>query len=505
MSYNISLTNNTVIGTIADGTYDSTYTSLKLVGRNYSNYGQYMTDNLVHLLENFASTSAPLHPLNGQLWWDVGSNALKAYYVQQPSGTATWKTVGGATYSGTAPSLGVGGDMWWDSNNQQLYVYSGSDWVLVGPTYKVGLGKSGAIWETISDGTLNHDVVSIYLDGTRTAVIVQNTDSTFTPSPSITGFSVLNPGYNMAGGFTVWGTANNASYFNGLNSSQFLRTTGTNNASGNLNINNDVGISVGASNKSTFSISGTDLKITNTTTGGLVGIWATTGGTATRYLNINGSTGVVEVAADPSTTLGIATKNYVDNKFTNTVLYGTPVAPTPLDGDSDTSIATTQFVANAISINRSATEANVAYKANIASPVLTGNPQAPTPAVGDNDTSIATTAFVYQANVGLKGYSDTQFSLKANINSPTFTGNPQAPTASYNDASISIATTQFVATANTSVVNYINSVNSAIGAQMVLRANIASPTFTGNPQAPTPLVGDNDTSIATTAFVQTAI
>ena len=262
MSYNISLTNNTVIGTIADGTYDSTYTSLKLVGRNYSNYGQYMTDNLVHLLENFASTSAPLHPLNGQLWWDVGSNALKAYYVQQPSGTATWKTVGGATYSGTAPSLGVGGDMWWDSNNQQLYVYSGSDWVLVGPTYKVGLGKSGAIWETISDGTLNHDVVSIYLDGTRTAVIVQNTDSTFTPSPSITGFSVLNPGYNMAGGFTVWGTANNASYFNGLNSSQFLRTTGTNNASGNLNINNDVGISVGASNKSTFSISGTDLKIT---------------------------------------------------------------------------------------------------------------------------------------------------------------------------------------------------------------------------------------------------
>ncbi len=34
-----------------------------------------------------------------------------------------------------------------------------------------------------------------------------------------------------------------------------------------------------------------------------------------------------------------------------------------------------------------------------------------------------------------------------------------------------------------------------------LKANIASPTFTGNPIAPTPTVGDNDTSIATTAFV----
>lgn len=32
-----------------------------------------------------------------------------------------------------------------------------------------------------------------------------------------------------------------------------------------------------------------------------------------------------------------------------------------------------------------------------------------------------------------------------------------------------------------------------------------SPVLTGNPQAPTPTVGDNDTSIATTAFVTTAV
>lgn len=36
------------------------------------------------------------------------------------------------------------------------------------------------------------------------------------------------------------------------------------------------------------------------------------------------------------------------------------------------------------------------------------------------------------------------------------------------------------------------------------KAALASPTFTGNPQAPTPAAGDNDTSIATTAFVQNA-
>lgn len=37
------------------------------------------------------------------------------------------------------------------------------------------------------------------------------------------------------------------------------------------------------------------------------------------------------------------------------------------------------------------------------------------------------------------------------------------------------------------------------------KAPLASPVFTGNPQAPTPTAGDNDTSLATTAFVQTAI
>jgi len=38
-----------------------------------------------------------------------------------------------------------------------------------------------------------------------------------------------------------------------------------------------------------------------------------------------------------------------------------------------------------------------------------------------------------------------------------------------------------------------------------LKAPLASPTFTGDPQAPTPTTSDNDTSIATTAFVKSAI
>jgi hypothetical protein len=68
--------------------------------------------------------------------------------------------------------------------------------------------------------------------------------------------------------------------------------------------------------------------------------------------------------------------------------------------------------------------------------------------------------------------------------SPTFTGDPRAPTPAPGDNDTSIATTAFVQTSF---------------------APINSPTFTGDPKAPTPLTADNDTSIATTAFVKAAI
>jgi Collagen triple helix repeat (20 copies) len=78
--------------------------------------------------------------------------------------------------------------------------------------------------------------------------------------------------------------------------------------------------------------------------------------------------------------------------------------------------------------------------------------------------------------------SDTS---RAPLASPVFTGDPQAPTPATADNDTSIATTAFV---------------KAQG-----YAPLASPTFTGDPKAPTATPGDNDTSIATTAFVTAAI
>jgi hypothetical protein len=75
--------------------------------------------------------------------------------------------------------------------------------------------------------------------------------------------------------------------------------------------------------------------------------------------------------------------------------------------------------------------------------------------------------------------------------SPTFTGDPKAPTPTAGDNDTSVATTAFV--------------TSAVSTGVTGLAPIASPTFTGNPTAPTPTAGDNDTSVATTAFVTAAL
>ena len=62
MAYVINKTDGTAIVTITDGTVDNT-TSLSLFGKSYSGFGEALNENLVKLLENSASTSAPT------IWW----------------------------------------------------------------------------------------------------------------------------------------------------------------------------------------------------------------------------------------------------------------------------------------------------------------------------------------------------------------------------------------------------------------------------------------------------
>lgn len=52
---------------------------------------------------------------------------------------------------------------------------------------------------------------------------------------------------------------------------------------------------------------------------------------------------------------------------------------------------------------------------------------------------------------------------------------------------------------------YLKDAVDAINAALASIASLASPVFTGDPKAPTPALGDNDTSVATTEFVQKTV
>ena len=57
----------------------------------------------------------------------------------------------------------------------------------------------------------------------------------------------------------------------------------------------------------------------------------------------------------------------------------------------------------------------------------------------------------------------------------------------------------------TTQLNFLSGVSSSLQDQLNLKAPLASPTFTGNPIAPTQSAGNNSTRIATTAYVDNAV
>lgn len=120
MSYTIKLTNDSTLAVIADQSYDQVSTSLVLVGKNLNNYGEYINNNFVGLLENFADIVEPRSPIVGQTWFDKSEGRLKVY------STGTFKPVGGPIVSNIEPTGVVKGDMWIDTTNGVLKWYDGS-------------------------------------------------------------------------------------------------------------------------------------------------------------------------------------------------------------------------------------------------------------------------------------------------------------------------------------------------------------------------------------------
>jgi hypothetical protein len=422
MSYTLNKSDGTVLVTVEDGTTNTAASSLTFVGQNYVGYGEVLQENLVALLENFAKTSAPRNPIVGQLWWDKSSSLLK---VRVDSGT--WKTLASSTASLSAPGNASIGDFWFDTSVDQVKVYAGNGWIIVGPPYQRGQDTI-ANGFTITDTLTNtHDTMSFWVDGSIRAIF--NPDLDFTPASIVPGFSTIRQGFNLAStlsGTTYHGTAQNAQTLQSLEPSAFLRSNQNETIGGNLLINSDQGLWIGTGGKfriTVDSLTGAATLRNRINNAGII-IAGTVDNTQVNYVTSDPTTGLLNVAGNPTASLGIATKNYVDTNITSV----TSVLRNDIDSNVVSINATLGSLITEINnLNTYALNLN-ASKAAIASPEFIGVPKAATLPITASNTALATTAFVQNV-------------LQA---SPNLSGVPTAPTLSVFTSNTAIATTEFV-------------------------------------------------------------
>lgn len=228
MAYQVDKFNGTFLVSVDDGTIDTT-TDLRFVGKNYAGYGEVQNENFLHLMENFANTTAPPKVVTGQIWYDSGNKKLKFYDGSQ------FRTASGAEVGPTAPSGLQAGDFWFDTSAEQLYAWNGADFVLIGPETAPDLGASAVIAQVVKDDiSNNHSIVKVQSGGEIIAIVSKDAftlNSTINP---VTGFSVIKKGINLINtngstGVTstdhyFWGTASNSARLGGYAASDYIRT-----------------------------------------------------------------------------------------------------------------------------------------------------------------------------------------------------------------------------------------------------------------------------------------
>lgn len=317
MAYVINNTRGNTVTTITDGTVDNT-TSLQLFGKSYSGFGEGLNENLVKLLENSASSSAPTAPQTGELWFDTSVNQIKVY-----DGTS-FKPTGGAKSQATAPTSPSAGDIWHDTDDDQLYFYSGSAWILVGPVYTKGQTLSGWSIETITASGVSKVISSMYVGNTRVAILSKET---LTPDASISGFATIQSGLTLNSTLGAQYSGANSSQSAALDVSStsnasatiiaggnFLRADAADTTTGALTIDSDSGIIIGDSQELTITASSGDITIAQTRQDKDLSFTINDGGVTKTPLTFTGATGAVGITGDVTITGNLS----ITGEFENT-------------------------------------------------------------------------------------------------------------------------------------------------------------------------------------------
>ena len=323
MAYTINKTDGTVVATIADGTIDNS-TSLTLFGKSYSGFGELLNENLIKLLENSSSSSAPASPIKGELWFDSANNQIKVY-----DGTS-FKPSGGAKSQATAPTSPSAGDLWHDTDDDQLYVYTGSEFLLVGPVYTSGQTLSGWKIETLASSGGNKVVSSMYAGNTRVAILSKET---FTPSEAQSGFATIKAGITLnstlsavfegtntqAANIDVSGTTNISPTV--IAGGNFLRADAADTTTGALTIDADGGLTIGDSQELSISVASNNVTVAQTSQDKDLSFTINDGGVTKTPLAFTGATGAIALTGDVTITGNLTISGSYDKSSVDVSTY----------------------------------------------------------------------------------------------------------------------------------------------------------------------------------------
>lgn len=276
MAYSVNFTdavNKTPI-VIDDNSRNTVDSSLTFIGRNEASYGQAIAENFLHLLENFANNTPPNNPIEGQLWFDSGTNRLKIN--DSTAGAANWRPAGGVHVEAVEPTNPLTGDVWVDTTNNQLFLYTGAQFQLVGPNFAGGLKAGAQAEEVVDTQNITHTVIKNYVADKVVTIISKDQ---FIPRQKIEGFTELFPGINISNtdfnnnGIVLnklHATATKADALNvtqpaieTVNANNFVRSDITDTMNGQLFVRNDGGVTVGSNQIFNLEIASNNAVIKN--------------------------------------------------------------------------------------------------------------------------------------------------------------------------------------------------------------------------------------------------